>query len=224
MDVVLNEKQLLGMTPCLQDYMRVPITDEKAPKDSDFELLIRRLWNVPLDAAMVFNCQMGRGRTTTGMVIATLVTLRRLGAFPGLSHPAAETQQEQREHAVTAAITVIREQQQQNGGAVTVAANGSVFLQVAGQQPNGTAAPATSTQLTVPAWFMKVRARHSNSGGGGPGSPTTPRTPLTGEAKLKTGMYGVIRSLLRVLERGVTGKIILDAVIDACSAMQVRLD
>lgn len=44
----------------------MPITDEKAPKDSDFELLIRRLWDVPLNAAFVFNCQMGRGRTTTG--------------------------------------------------------------------------------------------------------------------------------------------------------------
>jgi hypothetical protein len=50
----------------LQDYTRVPITDEKAPKDSDFELLIRRLWDVPLNAALMFNCQMGRGRTTTG--------------------------------------------------------------------------------------------------------------------------------------------------------------
>lgn len=44
----------------------MPITDEKAPKDSDFELLIRRLWDVPLNAALMFNCQMGRGRTTTG--------------------------------------------------------------------------------------------------------------------------------------------------------------
>lgn len=44
----------------------MPITDEKAPKDSDFELLIRQLWDVPLNAALMFNCQMGRGRTTTG--------------------------------------------------------------------------------------------------------------------------------------------------------------
>eukprot|EP00775_Hariotina_reticulata_P011247 gene11247-11396_t len=105
------------------DYTRVPVTDEKAPKDSDFELLIQRLWNVPTDAALVFNCQMGRGRTTTGMIIATLLVLRRLGAFPIGAKP---------------------------------------FL----------------------------------------------------------GMYGVVRSLLRVLERGIVGKAILDAVVDACSAMQ----
>lgn len=29
---------------------------------------------------LVFNCQMGRGRTTTGMVVATLIHLRRIGA------------------------------------------------------------------------------------------------------------------------------------------------
>ncbi|KAG0482267.1 hypothetical protein HPP92_010351 [Vanilla planifolia] len=41
------------------DYERVPITDEKSPKERDFDDL---------------------GRTTTGMVIATLVYLNRIGA------------------------------------------------------------------------------------------------------------------------------------------------
>jgi len=39
------------------DYLRVPVTDEKAPKDSDFEELIKRLWAVPDDAGVIFNCQ-----------------------------------------------------------------------------------------------------------------------------------------------------------------------
>ena len=39
------------------DYLRIPVTDEKAPKDQDFEELINRLWTVPPDAAMIFNCQ-----------------------------------------------------------------------------------------------------------------------------------------------------------------------
>ena len=58
------------------DYLRVPITDEKAPKDDDFETLIKRCWQPPLSAALVFNCQMGRGRTTTGTVIGSLLYLR----------------------------------------------------------------------------------------------------------------------------------------------------
>ncbi|KAK2078696.1 hypothetical protein QBZ16_003536 [Prototheca wickerhamii] len=58
------------------DYLRVPVTDEKAPKSRDFDTLTRRCWNPPRGAALVFNCQMGRGRTTTGMVIGTLLTLR----------------------------------------------------------------------------------------------------------------------------------------------------
>ena len=59
------------------EYVRLPITDEKAPKDADFAALLDKLWRPPSGAALVFNCQMGRGRTTTGMVIAALVTLRR---------------------------------------------------------------------------------------------------------------------------------------------------
>jgi hypothetical protein len=58
------------------EYLRVPITDEKAPKDDDFEALINRCWSPPKGAALVFNCQMGRGRTTTGTVIGALLYLR----------------------------------------------------------------------------------------------------------------------------------------------------
>lgn len=59
------------------DYLRVPITDEKAPKGGDFESLISRCWAPPEGSALVFNCQMGRGRTTTGMSIGCLLNLRR---------------------------------------------------------------------------------------------------------------------------------------------------
>ena len=64
------------------DYLRVPVTDEKAPKEVDCDLLVQRCWKPGQDTSLVFNCQMGRGRTTTGMIIAALLHLRRLGAFP----------------------------------------------------------------------------------------------------------------------------------------------
>lgn len=41
---------------------------------------VRRISQVDIETEIVFNCQMGRGRTTTGMVIATLVYLNRIGA------------------------------------------------------------------------------------------------------------------------------------------------
>jgi len=105
------------------DYERIPITDEKSPKERDFDSLVsafpvyhfiiedflldllcgfdlyivawsfldrqfclqvQRLSQVEVGTKLVFNCQMGRGRTTTGMVIATLIHLRRVGAL-GLS-------------------------------------------------------------------------------------------------------------------------------------------
>ncbi|KAJ3698159.1 hypothetical protein LUZ61_001864 [Rhynchospora tenuis] len=64
----------------LVEYERIPITDEKSPKEIDFDHLVQRISQVSVDTDIVFNCQMGRGRTTTGMVIATLVYLNRIGA------------------------------------------------------------------------------------------------------------------------------------------------
>jgi len=60
----------------------VPVTDEKAPKPDDFGVLIGRAWGPPPGAALVFNCQMGRGRTTTGMIIASLLHLQALARPP----------------------------------------------------------------------------------------------------------------------------------------------
>ncbi|KAL2993781.1 hypothetical protein AAZX31_10G132000 [Glycine max] len=57
-------------------YARVPITDGKAPKSSDFDTVAFNIASAAKDTAFVFNCQMGRGRTTTGTVIACLVKLR----------------------------------------------------------------------------------------------------------------------------------------------------
>ena len=59
------------------EYLRVPVTDEKAPKERDFVVLQRRIWDKPPDTALIFNCQMGRGRTSTGMIIGSLLLLRQ---------------------------------------------------------------------------------------------------------------------------------------------------
>ena len=53
-------------------YARVPITDEQAPIPRVFDILLQRVLNRGFDADMVFNCQMGRGRTTTGVVVTCL--------------------------------------------------------------------------------------------------------------------------------------------------------
>ncbi|KAF3633899.1 putative glucose-1-phosphate adenylyltransferase large subunit 2, chloroplastic-like [Capsicum annuum] len=57
-------------------YARVPITDGKAPKSSDFDVLSSNIASASKDTAFVFNCQMGIGRTTTGTVTACLLKLR----------------------------------------------------------------------------------------------------------------------------------------------------
>lgn len=57
------------------DYARLAITDEQAPVPAVFSQLEERvILALQTGSACVFNCQMGRGRTTTGMVIASLVS------------------------------------------------------------------------------------------------------------------------------------------------------
>ncbi|XP_031251036.1 paladin isoform X1 [Pistacia vera] len=74
---VYEELQVEGY---LVDYERVPVTDEKSPKEQDFDILVDKISQADINTEVIFNCQMGRGRTTTGMVIATLVYLNRIGA------------------------------------------------------------------------------------------------------------------------------------------------
>ena len=53
--------------------LRLPIVDEKAPSEQNFDDILGVLRQQGPETACVFNCQMGKGRTTTGMVIACLV-------------------------------------------------------------------------------------------------------------------------------------------------------
>ncbi|KIJ51469.1 hypothetical protein M422DRAFT_157971 [Sphaerobolus stellatus SS14] len=57
------------------DYARIPVTDEQAPLPTALAQIFDRVKNTLGYAGdMIFNCQMGRGRTTTGMVAASLVS------------------------------------------------------------------------------------------------------------------------------------------------------
>ena len=66
---------------CRVKFARLPVTDEQSPEEKDFDCLARQLlpeivacvYGSATPLSMVFNCQMGRGRTTTGMVICCLL-------------------------------------------------------------------------------------------------------------------------------------------------------
>ena len=57
------------------DYLRLPVTDEQAPIPDVFDQLVERLLSIGSDGDALFNCQMGRGRTTTGIVITCLMQM-----------------------------------------------------------------------------------------------------------------------------------------------------
>jgi len=60
----------------LVSYQRIPITDEEAPEHKDLDQLVERIaveGSRLKEFELVFNCQMGRGRTTTAMTVGCLV-------------------------------------------------------------------------------------------------------------------------------------------------------
>eukprot|EP01029_Cantina_marsupialis_P007753 TRINITY_DN1879_c1_g3_i2.p1 TRINITY_DN1879_c1_g3~~TRINITY_DN1879_c1_g3_i2.p1 ORF type:complete len:1139 (-),score=419.55 TRINITY_DN1879_c1_g3_i2:173-3589(-) len=65
-------------------YVRIPITDEQAPLVSRMEKLVEVASNAAVDTPLIFNCQMGRGRTTTGMVVACMTRLWKMNKFDAI--------------------------------------------------------------------------------------------------------------------------------------------
>jgi hypothetical protein len=62
------------------DFFR---TDELSPIPNVFNQLVDRILNIPIDGEPIFNCQMGRGRTTQGLVITYL--MKMIVGKPGLT-------------------------------------------------------------------------------------------------------------------------------------------
>lgn len=71
--------QQMGREGLKVDYARIPVTDEQAPEPADFDALVARFKQAPAGTEMVMNCHAGRGRTTTAMVVADLMTGKPAG-------------------------------------------------------------------------------------------------------------------------------------------------
>lgn len=72
----------------LVHYARLPVTDEQSPIPNTYNLIEERVTSALTqhgsfdNMSWVFNCQMGRGRTTTGMIAAALVANILHSPFP----------------------------------------------------------------------------------------------------------------------------------------------
>jgi hypothetical protein len=60
-------------------YVRIPVTDGTTPTLGDFDSLMSIVSSFGLGNPVIFNCQLGVGRATTGMVIAGMVQLYSQG-------------------------------------------------------------------------------------------------------------------------------------------------
>ena len=54
-------------------YSRIPVTEERSAGEDSFDMMVEALKNEPASTPCVFSDQMGRGRTTTGMIGACLI-------------------------------------------------------------------------------------------------------------------------------------------------------
>ncbi len=93
------------------DYARIPITDEKSPEPKDFDALVERLKGTDPQAPAIFNCQAGRGRTTTATVVAGLLRRAQEGSGPHqsvtTSQPVREDIREQGQHKPSEYRTIL---------------------------------------------------------------------------------------------------------------------
>lgn len=83
--------QVTHTGPCIQERPAISgCTCLQAPKPTDFDYLLQQVHSARQPAAFVFNCQMGRGRTTTGMVITSMCLLQLNGVLDqALAEPAS---------------------------------------------------------------------------------------------------------------------------------------
>ena len=55
------------------EVFRIPVVEDQMPDESCFDRIISALKDEPASTPCVFSCQMGKGRTTVGMVVASLL-------------------------------------------------------------------------------------------------------------------------------------------------------
>lgn len=67
-------------------YHRVPVTEGSSPPEPLFDLVLQALRSAGPADPIIFNCQMGAGRATMGMVIAGLVRAVHFGKSHFESH------------------------------------------------------------------------------------------------------------------------------------------
>jgi hypothetical protein len=202
----------------LARYFRTPITDEQAPGPATLDDLVRAL-ETARDApspVLVFNCQMGRGRTTTGLIIGCLWCIFR-GKVVDFNAWLEGT---------SAPSTVIRKPAPVSP--ITAKMQAAMAAQAAENAP-----PA----LTLPAAAGSDGASASPAAAAGGGSTPTVTTSTSSsylapssiagedaaaetkrEAEfangLRHGWYKVIQSLVRVINDGPYIKKLVDRVID----------
>eukprot|EP00808_Paulinella_micropora_P002101 g43622.t1 len=176
-------------------YHRIPITDEQAPTPESVDRIITALEEAgPAKFITVMNCQMGRGRTSTGMVVSCLWNFHRKKG--SLGEIALLLQNKTKDglpgEAVLRKKTLARRFSKTSQGSLNENKDG---------QPGETDTkkkPHLTRRFSIPSQDDDVETERS----------------------LKAGWFKIIQSLVRLLDEGLQRKKEVDAIIDCCSDMQ----
>ena len=55
------------------EFVNVPVLEDQMPLYQCYDSIVNALWNELASTPCILTCQMGKGRTTAGMVIASLI-------------------------------------------------------------------------------------------------------------------------------------------------------
>lgn len=222
------------------DYHRTPITDEQAPSPEIVDAIVSHLEaardTTPGHLLVVVNCQMGRGRTTTGMVISGLWCAVRNRYDGNLDDDDAVASPE--------LLEAVQLKQQSEAPSTTSTTSSTTSSSGSGNDSssNSSTETAETTPSTPPSTESSVSEAESSDTEAEPSSHVVPTSTLGPRsvstsmyhfsatrraelenrhvAALKKGWYSVITALVRVLPDGVRVKVETDKMIDRSSAMQ----
>ncbi|KAL3150044.1 hypothetical protein ABBQ38_013395 [Trebouxia sp. C0009 RCD-2024] len=191
-------------------YYRLPLTDGEAPKETIFDVFYSHVKKVPPSDALIFNCQMGGGRTTTGMVIGCLIRMHTSGNGEMSSPP---------EHTKVEDLVGLSPRSDISddylAGASPQMSEDEDAAEIEDHPPDN------MPDSSHPSFILLLPGSQYQGYDEGEVCVCMQHTGAnTPEVKsLKEGEYVGVRRFTRILERGTEAKSDLDKVIDRCGGL-----
>ncbi|ETO31327.1 hypothetical protein RFI_05794 [Reticulomyxa filosa] len=185
---------------------RLTVNDERAPEPKSIDELVGMIKGVGFDTAIIFNCQMGKGRTTEGMIMACLIKKRMQHLIQDYQSRSAQNNSLWPDDVPTIS---------------TEEANDSKkYMNVQQTISNKTTTGTTTTKTTATATVTTTTTTTTTTATVSISSMTTMNS-----VTMRNGDFTIIRNLVKILTQtyhlnGQALKKELDDIIDRCQHLQ----